>query len=269
MRYSSIFGTINVLITTISAATISPTSISPDTKTEYYINSQFTGNTGSLGYFYNDIINCATETCHIICDASKGCDRTEINTDPTTTWLIIECVTDESCADMLIYANSVSNIDIQCNYNASTSYSTGACTDLVLYAQNAGTTSIYCSDNNCRWMKLHLNDTTSASITAQGFQAFTWGLIYADRIQNDLNIICNGTSERYKAEGSTNACGQTEIYTHEMASDVSLICYDNEACDGVRFEGGTMTGDVTVTCDGQNGDNSCYYMWVYMQNIAG
>lgn len=235
---------------------IAPTSISNNI--ENYINSAYNGN--ATDYFSSDTINCNTAICNIECDASRGCESAIINAGSVTTTLNVTCNAALSCDSMEINADSnMTNINIKCNYaNEGLISSDGSCRYLTLNAMNTRTTDLYCNTFNCYGILFYLTNALSASLTIEGGNTAMYGAsIYAENLQNRLDIICNG---QYVCKGAT-------FYTTAMPSDVSLSCTTSRSCESVKIEAGTMTGNVAVTCQG--GGQSCYLLGIYAADMSG
>eukprot|EP01083_Nonionella_stella_P243968 849601_1 len=244
MSYPSFhsFVVVSVLISIATCqTTMDPTSVSPDGKTQYFIASDISHPTRrTFGYAQ---IMCSTEICHIVCDKTGGCQSTDVNVDPSTTTLTVLCPQEESCSHTKIWnADTVASIDIECTYNASTSWQTGACTSLELYARDSGSTSIYCTEHNCRWLDLYL-DNAVVSLTAEGVSAITSSQIRATSVNTNCmtDDTCDSNEIYCPSDGCdmncTSGCSGTTVYVDDPWNDIiNLHCADNTSCNDMSFD---------------------------------
>ncbi len=93
-----------------------------------------------------------------------------VNADTIAT-LNMQCIGSESCEQSDIYVDTAENIDISCNYDATSSlYS--PCSNMKVYARHSGHSNLYCPTSyNCYTTYLYVDYANSTSISCNGLRS--------------------------------------------------------------------------------------------------
>eukprot|EP01083_Nonionella_stella_P025759 70944_1 len=224
-----------ILVTLALILHLIQTQINPTTTNSsgtFYVASDYV-NSGQ--FFRSGSITCSGSYCHILCDASRGCQHLTVDATSPSTALVIQClVHDNACAYAVINADTAKSVQLSCELTLST-------------------------DSSCRSLKLHANNVQNDVNIVCGAYSCQYADFHASNIGGSLTMLCYGA----------RACDNVEIYCpKDVSCDINCLEHIEGSCYNTQIYIATSETDkVSLNCSNAP-EPTCYSTDIVCQDTG-